>query len=199
MIKHAKAYSYWLPFFGIKKEQLPFILSTVKAESNFKPQAESMNYSKHRFKAMFGRKYKEAYKYLRLGKERKANQPAIANIVYANRIDNGDVASGDGWRYRGKGDIQLTGRGNYRAVNIVVRDSVKLDLDLEENPDLLLVPAISIFATLAFWKMNNINKCKNMYQVTEIVNPRLNKKDVNKRVRSCKQIKKTLSKIKNLL
>ena len=50
---------------------------------------------------------------------------AIANRVYANRLGNGDEASGDGWRYRGSGYKQLTGRANYHAIGAIV----KMDLE----------------------------------------------------------------------
>jgi len=70
---------------------------------------------------------------------------AIANRVYANRLGNGDEASGDGWRYRGSGYIQLTGRGNYRRFGTVVK------MDLENNPELARQPAGAAQLAFAYW------------------------------------------------
>ena len=76
---------------------------------------------------------------IRLGPE------AIANRVYANRIGNGDEASGDGWRYRGSGYKQLTGRSNYREIGGIV------NLDLEGNPELAREPKTAASVAFAFW------------------------------------------------
>ena len=70
---------------------------------------------------------------------------AIANRVYANRIGNGDEASGDGWRYRGSGYKQLTGRANYREIGGIV------NLDLEGNPELAREPKTAASVAFAFW------------------------------------------------
>jgi len=70
---------------------------------------------------------------------------AIANRVYANRIGNGDEASGDGWRYRGSGYKQLTGRSNYREIGGIV------NLDLEGNPELAREPKTAASVAFAFW------------------------------------------------
>ena len=70
---------------------------------------------------------------------------AIANRVYANRLGNGDEASGDGWRYRGSGYIQLTGRGNYRRFGTLVK------MDLENNPELAREPATAAQLAFAYW------------------------------------------------
>jgi len=70
---------------------------------------------------------------------------AIANRVYANRLGNGDEASGDGWRYRGSGYKQLTGRTNYRDIGDIV------NLDLEGNPELAREPAAAARIAFAFW------------------------------------------------
>jgi putative chitinase len=57
----------------------------------------------------------------------------IANRVYANRMGNGDEASGDGWKYRGRGPLQLTGKNNYRAFGKYIgREQEVLD-----NPDIV--------------------------------------------------------------
>ena len=70
---------------------------------------------------------------------------AIGNRVYANRLGNGDEASGDGFRYRGSGYVQLTGRGNYRKFGTVVK------MDLENNPELARQPASAAQLAFAYW------------------------------------------------
>lgn len=70
---------------------------------------------------------------------------AIANRVYANRLGNGDEASGDGWRYRGSGYKQLTGRSNYRTIGGIIK------LDIESNPELVRAPETAAQVAFAFW------------------------------------------------
>lgn len=64
------------------------------------------------------------------------NPKALADKVYANRMGNGDTASGDGWRYRGRGLIQLTGRDNYAAFAKDVNPAIV------QNPDLVATPPV---------------------------------------------------------
>lgn len=70
---------------------------------------------------------------------------AIANRVYAGRLGNGNEASGDGWRYRGSGYKQLTGRANYREIGALV------GLDLEQQPELAREPVSAARIAFAFW------------------------------------------------
>jgi putative chitinase len=79
-------------------------------------------------------------------------QQAIANRVYANQNGNGDEASGDGWKYRGRSDIQTTGKRNYVAVMLA------LDLDLLEHPELLEQPEHAANAAGFYWNTHQINK-----------------------------------------
>ena len=73
---------------------------------------------------------------------------AIANRVYAKRLGNGNEASGDGWRYRGSGYKQLTGRSNYRAIGAIV------GMPLEDQPDLARDPEAAARIAFAFWDAN---------------------------------------------
>lgn len=79
------------------------------------------------------------------------NPQALANAVYANRMGNGNVASGDGWRFHGRGLIQLTGRSNYMACGKA------LGLDLVTNPDLLLAPPQAALSAAWFWESRGLN------------------------------------------
>jgi putative chitinase len=72
-------------------------------------------------------------------------QVAIGNRVYANRLGNGNEASGDGFLYRGSGYKQLTGRANYRDIGRIV------GIDLERNPELARKPAEAAKVAFAFW------------------------------------------------
>lgn len=82
-----------------------------------------------------------------------ARQPErIANRVYANRMGNGNEASGDGWRYCGRGLIQLTGKNNYTAF------ANNIDTPLEDIPAYLTTFEGAIQSACWFWNTNNLNQ-----------------------------------------
>ncbi len=85
-----------------------------------------------------------------------ANRPAIANHAYVNRNGNGDIASGDGWRYRGRGIFQLTGRANYHAFTHSHAELFGEEVDFEANPDLLTQPKYAVRSALFFWVDNGL-------------------------------------------
>ena len=74
------------------------------------------------------------------------NPVKLANTVYANRMGNGDYASGDGWTFRGRGPIQLTGRAAYAHVGDLMGQ------DLTVSPDLLVQPHYALEAAIAWWE-----------------------------------------------
>ena len=80
------------------------------------------------------------------------NPEMIANRAYANRMGNGDEASGDGWRYCGRGLLQLTGKSNYQAF----ADSV--GIAVEEASSFLTTFEGSVQSACWFWESNNLNQ-----------------------------------------
>jgi putative chitinase len=92
---------------------------------------------------------------------------AIGNTIYANKNGNGGVDSGDGYRYRGRGFLQITGRANYHALGALT------GMPLEDNPDLLGEPEPAAHAAALFWRMRKINTpadADDIDMVTQLIN-----------------------------
>ena len=119
---------------------------------------ESLDYRADRLAAIFSyfrRNLEDALLYGRTA-DQPADQEEIANRAYANRNGNGDIESGDGWRYRGRGLKQVTGRANYRAFT---EDHAQLFgelIDFEEEPELLGTPRYAARSALWFWRANDL-------------------------------------------
>lgn len=124
-----------------------FLAQAAHESTEFRGLVENLNYSAIGLTKTFERFFptlEAAQPY--------ARQPEkIANYVYAKRLGNGDTASGDGWRYRGRGILQITGRGNYRDCGAV------LTLPLEAQPELLATPDAAALAAAQFWQSRGLN------------------------------------------
>jgi putative chitinase len=97
----------------------------------------------------------------------EAGPVAIGNLVYANKLGNGSVESGDGFRYRGRGFIMTTGRSNYASVATYSK------IDVVGNPDLLGTPEQAAVAARCFWEDRHVNAAAdadNVREVTRVVN-----------------------------
>ena len=124
--------------FGLNTDmRLAQFLAQVREEvgPEFKVIRESLNYSEQAVLKMWPNRISvdQAEKYARDEDTPKANQEAIANLVYANRLGNGAADSGDGWKYRGAGCLQITGKGNFAEV----QKRCIAKTGTEANPDTL--------------------------------------------------------------
>jgi putative chitinase len=124
-----------------------FLAQLAHESAELRRTQENLNYSWDRLRKVFPR-------YFRSDAEAQAydRQPErIANRVYANRMLNGDETSGDGWRFRGRGPIQVTGRENYR------KSGQALGINLESDPDRLLDPVTGCLAAAWYWHSRGLN------------------------------------------
>lgn len=140
-----------LPKFGIAESKLRlahFFAQVLHESGCLRFDMENLNYSSEALVKVFG-------KYFRTKEEADAcaRQPEkIANRVYANRMGNRGETSGDGWKYRGRGLIQLTGRSNYKAFAEWVGDERVVD-----EPD-LVSSEYAVHSAVFFWVKNDLNK-----------------------------------------
>lgn len=140
-----------LPIQGINsnKRIAAFISQCGHESAGFTRFVENLNYSANGLNAVFPKYFKnigiDANNYAK-------NPQKIANYIYANRMGNGSVESGDGYKYRGRGPIQLTGKNNYRDF------SLEYQVDVLNNPDLVLTDKkISLLSAIWYWRKNNLN------------------------------------------
>lgn len=125
-----------------------FLAQTGHESGHFNTLVENLNYSASRLVAVWPKRFRDidfASKYAH-------NPEKLGNYVYANRIGNDTEESGDGYKYRGRGLIQLTGRSNYSAA------SKALSVDLINNPDMLLTPEIAAISAGWFWASRGLNE-----------------------------------------
>ncbi|WP_134607351.1 glycoside hydrolase family 19 protein, partial [Pseudomonas aeruginosa] len=114
---------------------------------------ENLNYSAQGLAATWPSRYRGADgKPNALALNLARHPQAIANNTYASRNGNGDEASGDGWRYRGRGLLQITGRSNYRAV------AAGLGQPLEAEPELLEQPEWAALSAAWWWSTHGLNE-----------------------------------------
>jgi putative chitinase len=135
-------------YFKLNKNRAAHFFAQCAHESgNFKAFSENLNYGAKGLRGIFG-------KYFPTDALAKAyeRQPAkIANRVYANRMGNGDEASGEGFAYKGRGPLQLTGKNNYRAFGRYIgREQEVLD-----NPD-LVATELGFESALWFFDANKL-------------------------------------------
>lgn len=140
-----------LPDYNINTpERVAMFLAQCAHESGkFRVFKENLNYSAEGLNEVFPKYFKRAG---RDAQDYHRQPEKIANVVYANRMDNGDTASGDGWRFRGRGLIQLTGRHNY------TRFAKDTGMDLYEVPDYLETFAGAVESACWYWNTNGLNR-----------------------------------------
>lgn len=147
--------------------------ATLLAEVGTKAviKAENMNYSAAGLKNTFRvfRNNPALADKLGRSKTSPAKTEAIANYAYANRNGNGSVESGDGWNYRGRGFIQITGRSNYAAVSKVIEEVTGSNFMLEELPDIAGTATGAVMSALAYWKLHGLSG-KSIDEITDRVN-----------------------------
>ena len=140
--------------FGLNTDmRLAQFLAQVREEvgPEFKVIRESLNYKEEAVLKMWPNRVSvdQAEKYARDEDTPKANQEAIANLAYANRLGNGAADSGDGWKYRGAGCLQITGKSNFAEV----QKRCMAKTGAEANPDTL--EGFMLFG-MAFWLQHDL-------------------------------------------
>lgn len=167
-LKLSKKYKTLLNKYGVNTPlRLAHFFAQIKHESNLKPISENLNYSAQGLIKTFFKYFQNAT----IAQEYARKPEKIANRVYANRMRNGDELSGDGWKYRGRGFIQITGKNNYKSL------SKDTGIDYISNPDLLLTEADSMISALWYWDKVNANDKADkddIVSITKAINGGLN-------------------------
>ena len=139
-----------------------FLAQTAHESGGYTMLEENLNYSADTMAVVWPNRFAEMGPDKKPIKENGKNKPnkfalalhrkpeMIANVVYSNRMANGTIESGDGWKYRGRGLKQLTGKDNY------TRCGQALGVDLVAQPELLLTPQYAALSAGWFWDSNRL-------------------------------------------
>lgn len=161
-----------------------FLAQIIHESGHLKYNQENLNYSAKALRSVFGKYFPTDA----LAEQYARKPEKIANRVYANRMGNGDEASGDGWLRRGRGLIQLTGTDNYKAC------SKALNIDLMKNPDLIVSNAeVCVKTACWFWSSKRLNEWADKDDIITIT------KKINGGLNGIESRKELLSRAKNVL
>jgi putative chitinase len=147
----------WVPWLNMtmlkyditSPERQAMFLSQLAHESgSFQHVVENLNYSAEGLLKVFGKYFPTQA----LAQEYARKPERIANRVYANRMGNGDEASGEGWKYRGRGLIQLTGKNNYASFSLQANNNALLE------PELVAEPELAAMSAGWYWATNRLNQ-----------------------------------------
>jgi len=152
--------------FGIDTpvELAHFLAQCGHESGGFRVVNENLNYSAKGLQGIFKKYFPTAV----LAEQYQRKPEKIANRVYASRMGNGDEASGEGFKFRGRGYIQLTGKQNYTAFGKAI------GVDIAANPD-LVATKYPLLSAAWFFSKNCLSKCKDasdasVLAVTKCVN-----------------------------
>lgn len=145
--------------------QAHFLAQAAHESVGFAKTTENMNYSTEGLRTTFGKYFPTA-----AIREEYARKPEkIGNRAYANRNGNGDEASGEGYKYRGRGYFQLTGKKNYAAFS----QETYGDDRVVKAPELVASPVDALLSSLWYWDRNNLSKWADkddVVRVSKVVN-----------------------------
>lgn len=137
----------------------PFIAQIVHESGHMEHMEENLNYSAHRLCAVWPKRFPS----IEAAQPYAHNPEKLANFVYGGRMGNSE--RGDGWKFRGRGLLQVTGKNNYRTVGDA------LGINLLADPDKLLQYEWSLRASIAWWEGNIPDSAlENTETVTKLVN-----------------------------
>jgi putative chitinase len=139
-----------------------FMAQCAHESGNFTALKENLNYQAHALTATWPRRFPPD-----VAAECAHNPEAIANRAYSDRMGNGSVESGDGWKFHGRGLIQLTGRANYEKF------AQQTGKELDETVAYCETPDGAVESACFFWteeKLNAPSDAGNIEQVTRIIN-----------------------------
>jgi putative chitinase len=147
-----------------KRIRAEYFLAQVAHETGgLTRSVENLNYTAKRIAEIWPSRFPTAAS----AEPYAGNPERLANKVYANRMGNGPPESGDGYRYRGRGYIQLTGKDTYRNVGLLAK------LDLMAKPELAIETEHALRVACAFWKWKDLNPlcdARDFEEVTRRIN-----------------------------
>ena len=144
-----------------------FLAQCAHESGGFNAIQENLNYRPETLAKLFGGHFPGGMPEIEQYCARPNKQEAIANRIYANRMGNGNEASGDGWAFCGRGLIQLTGRSNYTAF------AQSIDTPVEQVTDFLQTFEGCVQSACWFWEAHNLNSladASDIKTMTHIIN-----------------------------